>query len=448
MLAIGLGIAIALLAIAFSASRLFSSHVEHHFHEELVVHLHELTRLVDLPANGHIRLLRPLSDPRFAEARSGYYWQVSSPTGELLRSPSLAAFGPGAQLDETLARSPEPVHDLREGPTGTSEVYGLLRYDRSGRPVHFIIGTDARFLLAVRHQFDRDLVKLMLGFALVFAVAMWLAIRFALRPLDQLSASVGAVRRGEADGILGRFPSEIVPLVDNLNALLRETNELVGRGRREAGQLAHSLRTALAVIQDEAESSVANADNRSETMLAQIAAMRAQIDWHLARARSGADSRLTGATADLGEAMEPVVRAMRRLHPDRQVTLATMDGLAVSCDPADFREIFGSLLDNAMRHADGAVAITAGTSDDKVIIAIDSRQAALLPDDPTQCFEIGFSGGGRSTGLGLPLARDLARHHGGEVMIGRCPDHTECVRASLTLPWSRREFPPHRNAAR
>ncbi len=432
-LAIGVTVALALIVIALSASRLFAGHVERQFHEELEVHLQELTRLVEVTADGDIHLIRRLSDPRFEEQRSGFYWQVTSGSHRL-RSSSLASIGPDAALDTSLATGPAPRHDLLPGPTGTSETYGLMHRGPNGAPVLFVVGTDQRFLEIIRHQFDHELQILLAGFALLFTAAMWAAIRFSLAPLDRITAAVEAVRHGKVDRIDGEFPLEVRALVDSLNAWMHETRDLVDRGRREAGQLAHSLRTPLAVVQDEAER-IAAADRRSGGVLIdQVSAMRAQIDWHLARSRGGADSRITGLSTQLPAAIVPLIHAFERLHPDRRIILTIDVALTPQCDPADFQEILGNLIDNAMRHARGPVHVSTQAAGHRALVRVDSEDASDLPDDPEDCFAVGFSGEQRSSGLGLAIARDLAGRHGGTLRLERCAAHRACVSAVLDLP--------------
>lgn len=433
LVAIGVCVGAALLLIAFSASRLFASHVERQFHEELYVHLQELTELVETKADGTLNQIRPLSDPRFAEPRSGYYWQVTSHSGARIQSASLMAIGVDAALDETLATTSAARHAIKLGPTGRGEVYGLVRTDAQGRTTRFVISADERFLIAVRDQFNWELRLLLLVFALVFAVAMWAAIRFALRPLDQLSSALSIARQDGKDLQAVAFPSEVQPLVENINGLLATTRDLVARSRVEAAQLAHTLRTPLAIIYDDAERIAELDTQRSEAMRSQIVTMQSQIDWHLARVRSGADSRVTGLNTNISEVLDPVIRALRRLYPDRVIKSDLGPDISGACDPSDFREIFGNLLDNAIRHASGDVTVSLQHHSELVSIIIESEQANPLPDNLETCFDLGFSANNSSSGLGLTVARDLARRHGGNVVLKACPDHRQCAQSVLQL---------------
>lgn len=433
-LAIGLGVLIATILVAASASRLFSSHVEQQFHEELEVHMAELTRLVEVSDQGRPMLTRALSDPRYEQPRSGFYWQVNRPGQPVLRSESLVAIGPQARLSTSTARGSGIRHGLVAGPTGPAETYGLAQREADGLITYYVIATDERFLLAVQDQFDRELTVMLAAFAVIFSLLMWLAIRFALAPVDRLSSAVSAVRTGSTDKIAGQYPNEISPLVDNLNGLILETRDLVQHGRVVAGNLAHSLRTPLAIMHDEAEQiEIGHVDPASSaTMLRQLRAMQVQIDYHLARANTGSAHRLTGITRDVPEAIAEVTNALRRLYPGRDIQLSIDPVEAIVCDSVDFREILANLVDNAMRHGVGDVAVLARTDGESMaLFAIENQSARPSDTNVEDWFAIGHSGG-QSSGLGLPLARELARRYGGDVTITTMR-HGDALRVSTQL---------------
>ncbi len=139
-------IAVGLVVIGLSTSALFTRHVEAQFHDELKVHLMELAELTKLDAEGRPILDRPLSDPRYGRANSGFYWQVERDGAPVLKSGSMRA---GA-LDTSLAHQPDIAHRLAKGPTGPTMTYGFTRPARDGDgEIHFLIASDERILLDV-----------------------------------------------------------------------------------------------------------------------------------------------------------------------------------------------------------------------------------------------------------------------------------------------------------
>ena len=249
LLAVSLWVMLGIVAIWFSAVGIFSKHVEQSYHEELEVHVRELGELTEIAPNGAIILTRPLSDPRYAEPLSGFYWQVTAQGREPLRSRSMTR----GSLDESIAHSPEILHRLESGPTGPAITYGYTRKGRAGEDIHFVIATDQSELDRLIGSFTRDLTSWLAVLTALLLATGFAIISFGLKPLDRLSLAFARLRHGEAEELEGQYPAEIAPLSADLNAYIHQNEAMVARARVQAGNLAHSLRTPLAIIMDEAE---------------------------------------------------------------------------------------------------------------------------------------------------------------------------------------------------
>src|SRR5262249_29040720 len=129
-------------------------------------------------------------------------------------------------------------------------------------------------------------------FAVAFVVGGLSLVRRALTPFTTLRASLSAVREGHSQRIEGDYPSEVQPLVDDLNALLEDRERAVARALATAGDLAHGLKTPLAVLAQEAEQAGAAGHHELAATLGQmVERMQRQVDYHLARARATASAR-------------------------------------------------------------------------------------------------------------------------------------------------------------
>src|SRR5207244_12103186 len=127
--------------------------------------------------------------------------------------------------------------------------------------------------------------------ALLAAVAV--QVRIGLRPLHRLRAGVAAIREGRIKRLEGQFPTETQPLVEDLNALLQRNEEVVARGRIQAGNLAHGLKTPLSILANEIDRLAADgAPQLAASMRGQITTMKQQIHYQRARRRSHAAPRL------------------------------------------------------------------------------------------------------------------------------------------------------------
>ena len=415
LLAVTLWVLLGIGAIWFSAVSIFSRHVEQSYHEELEVHVRELGMLTEFAPDGAIVLTRPLSDPRYAEPLSGFYWQVTAAGHPPLRSGSMTR---GA-LDESIAHSPEILHRLDNGPTGPAITYGFTREGPAGEEIHFVIATDQSELDRLIGSFTRDLTTWLAGLAALLLATGFAIISFGLKPLDRLSKAFARLRHGETETLEGSYPAEIAPLASDLNAYIRQNEAMVARARVQAGNLAHSLRTPLAIITDEAERlAKRDASSAASTVLLdQAGAMEQQIEYQLARARSAAGKKPSGRGVVLPDVALPILRAMERLHPDKQFTLeaGTCQGVVLPLDPVDYAEVLSILLDNAGKWSRRTVTLSFACDKGRACIVRIADDGPGIPEDLIdQAFIVGtrFDAAAAGSGLGLPIAQDLCEGMG------------------------------------
>jgi signal transduction histidine kinase len=301
------------------------------------------------------------------------------------------------------------------------------------------IGADQRIVDDVLMHFNRALILSLgtLAFALIGAGALqaW----FGLRPMRRLRDALSDIRAGKAETLPGNFPSEVRPLVDDLNALIDANTQMVRRARTQAGNLAHGLKTPLAVLTDEARRLLTRGDREGAAVLTQqTGRMQRQIDFQLARARAAANAGLPGVITPVEPAFASITAAMRRLYADRALTIihSAESGLVAAVDPNDLDEMVANLVDNACKWARGAVTIKATRhlpTGQLLIKIIDDG-----PGIPSDALSRAFAPGERldeakpGSGLGLAIVRDLATLHGGSVELSSGSDGG--LHANLRLP--------------
>lgn len=426
---------VALSGVALS--ELFRAHVTEQFDGELHGHAAELAALVDVDPRGKPFLHRRLSDPRFLPPGSGFYWQIDAPDGQAAASPSLA--GTALPLDGPPPQPGEERHSFVEGPTGQVRlVQRTVRLAGAEETLRIGIGADERLLQAVLADFNRTLVLSLGVMALGLIAAAFLQVWFGLQPLTKVRANLADVRQGRAARLPADAPDEVMPLVRDLNALIDANHEMIRRARTQAGNLAHGLKTPLAILVDEGERLRAAGDaSAANVILAQCERMRRQIDYQIARARAAASRTAPGAVADVAAALEPVISAMRRLHGRRGVefALTAERPLIAAVDAQDLNEMVANLVDNAGKWAKSRVEVAVVASDaGKVRIVIDDDGPGL----PPEAWELVFNVGQRldeqapGSGLGLSIVRDLVILYGGRVWLEQAP--VGGVRAVLELP--------------
>ncbi len=205
------------------------------------------------------------------------------------------------------------------------------------------------------HDIFRQPLVLMLG---VFCmVAGFLQVRRGVSPINNLRARLAGLHQGRERRVEGTYPTEVQPLVNDLNALLDQREQAVSRAVAKAGDLAHGLKTPLAILAHEAER--ARAAGQPEVAAAvqqQVDRMRRQVDYHLAHARAAAAGAAAGALCSIKESADGLARALRRLYAERglAIDVRVPPDLSVRVQREDLDEMIGNLLDNACKWGRGA----------------------------------------------------------------------------------------------
>jgi signal transduction histidine kinase len=262
-------------------------------------------------------------------------------------------------------------------------------------------------------------------------------LRRPLSVLGRLRAGLSQVHAGRAPRVPGEFPNELQPLVDDLNALLDHREQMVRRAVSRAGDLAHGLKTPLAVLAREAECLARQRDpGRADVLRQQVDRMRRQIDYHLAHARAAASGAMPGASCDVATSAEGLVRTLARLHAERGLSLraAVPAGIAVRAQREDLDELLGNLLDNACTWARSAVEVSARAAGGVVEITVDDDGPGVAAEMRTAVLRRGVRAdeAAPGSGFGLAIVADLAELYGGSISLDTSEQGG--VRARLILP--------------
>jgi signal transduction histidine kinase len=265
----------------------------------------------------------------------------------------------------------------------------------------------------------------------------FLLVRRGMSPINQLRDRLTAVHKGVASRVGGDYPAEVQPLVDDLNALLEEREQRVTRAVAKAGDLAHGLKTPLAVLAHEAQQAREVGYERLAAEIdQQIDRMRRQIDYHLAHARSAASAASPTARALIAVSADGILRALRRLHAERDLSIE-VDAPASHAfrgRQEDLDEMLGNLLDNACKWARGRARLTCSKEGDRIVIAIDDDGPGIEPSMREAVMRRGVRAdeAAQGSGLGLAIVRDLAEIYGGTISLEESP--MGGARARLMLP--------------
>jgi signal transduction histidine kinase len=296
-----------------------------------------------------------------------------------------------------------------------------------------------RHSIVVVHSYPHALGVIAIG---AMIAGFW-TVRAGLRPLDEMRRRLAAVQGGSARQVDGDYPAEVQPLVRDLNALLAHQEQAVGRALAKAADLAHGLKTPLAVLAQEADRAAAAGQAEvADAIGEQVERMRRQIEYHLAQARAAASGAMPGARCAVRESADALARTLMRLHADRGVTIEVRVPAedAVRCARPDLDEMLGNLLDNACKWARGRVVVesrvlAAGLAgEDVVAIDVDDDGGGLPAAMRTAVLQRGVRAdeAAPGSGIGLAIVRELADLHGGSIALAASP--AGGLRASLRLP--------------
>ena len=416
---------------------------ERGFDERLSVYIKQLVADLAAPPETERQTIGDLGEPRFDLPLTGWYWQITRLDGErpnVRASRSLV----GGQLPKLLDQSITPnSRGLRESYVSGPDDRLLRILERE-----IDVGEDGRFTVAVAAPADeiegdiRDfrfalaMTFLLLGIALVASTLV--QVRFGLRPLVRLRSAVGTVRTGENPRIVGQYPPDLAPLASELNQLIDANHEILDRARTQVGNLAHALKTPLSVMMNEADTS--GDGQLPQTVRAQAAIMRDQVQYYLDRARAAALSGALGGVTEIAPSLDALLRTFTKISQGKGISGSHMiaPGLRFRGEKQDLEEMLGNLLDNAFKWASSTVAVSlAGEK------APDTERIALLIDDdgpglPEEAMAEVLKRGRRldettpGSGLGLSIVVDIAKLYGGSLTLQRSP--LGGLRARLELP--------------
>jgi signal transduction histidine kinase len=397
-------------------------------------------------ANGQPIAPKNRYEPLFEDPRSGWYWQITplvAGSGPTLRSVSLGSF----PIALPIQRNVKPDDD-------GARWMNVAGPDREGiRMVEVIdgpdpLGKEPRYSVIVAGPIDW-LESRLANFMTRLSIALFLTgvglvtvtlfqVRFGLLPLRRIEQGLAEVRSGRAEKLEGDLPAEIEPLAQELNALIESNQDIIERARTQVGNLAHALKTPLAVITNEARE---DKTPFGAKIAEQAEIMRDQVSHYLDRARVAARVDVIGRATPVREVLEPLSRALERIHRDRNISVS------IECPPElrfagerqDLEEILGNVSDNACKWAKSRVSVKvtpgpARTGRPRIALLIDDDGPGLSAEQRTSIGKRGvrLDETKPGSGLGLSIVTDLVHSYRGRLELAQSP--LGGLRVEIALP--------------
>lgn len=280
-------------------------------------------------------------------------------------------------------------------------------------------------------------VGVFLAFSAIFIVAGIWQFRAGLLPFGRLRRQLTGLRDGSGRRIEGVYPTEVQPLVNDLNSLLEHRERIVERALTKAGDLAHGLKTPLAVLAEEADRAEAGGQQEiASAISAQVERMRRQIEYHLAQARAAGSGDVPGARCQVLASVEGLTRTLLRIYAERGLTFTVEVAPEhfIRGQREDLEEMLGNLLDNACKWAKSTVKIESAEEASALVLTVDDDGPGLATSMREAVLRRGVRAdeAAPGSGLGLAIVRDLAELYHGSIWLEDSP--LGGLRARLRLP--------------
>ncbi|MEJ7746172.1 MAG: sensor histidine kinase [Luteimonas sp.] len=437
LLAATLGLLAFLALVGYALDRAFVDTAESNLRQRLESYAMAYAGDTDFDRAGDIVPPYISPDPRFDRPGSGLYAAIVLPNG---RWDSMSTQGPRLPPTGMLVPAqqdfvgPLPITQLG-GTQG--EVYrfgeGFIWAER-GPQAEFqytvYVMEDTRPLQAQITVFRRALWSYLSGAGLLLLLLQMLTLRWSLWPLRRVIAELKRVQRGAAARMTERHPRELEPLTGSINAFIESERENLDRQRNTLADLAHSLKTPLAVLRTRLDSGAPEQELREEVDT-QLRRMNSLVSYQLTRAASGGHA-LFAAPIEIESHAEQIVRGLEKIYAAKGVICEfEIDADArFHGEPGDLQELLGNLLENAFKWAQSRVLLTAkqGEAATKrragLFLAVDDDGPGIPQERVAGLLQRGVRGDERvqGHGIGLSIVQDIVHGYRGELQVNPSPE--------------------------
>ncbi|HEX7072592.1 MAG TPA: sensor histidine kinase [Hyphomicrobiaceae bacterium] len=375
-----------------------------------------------------------VGEPLFFITHSGWYWQIkplNGAPGQTKASPSLANFVLPSPFEEGIEPDVQGTRWLdvlgpNNQPVRIAETIYAFGEDSSGPQYSIAVAGPLDWLEARVASFGTQLAFALTLAGIALVAVTLLQVRFGLLPLRAIENGLAAVRSGKSTRLEGELPAEIEPLQHELNALIQSNEEVIERARTQVGNLAHALKTPLAVITNEARE---DKSPLAQKVAEQAQVMRDQVNHYLDRARMAASAGSLVRVTDVLPVAEALQRALERIYHEKGIAirLDCPEDARFQGERHDLEEMLGNLLDNACKWGRRSIRVSISVrrpelrgASPRLIVTIEDDGPGLTEDQRRRIGKRGLrlDETKPGSGLGLSIVSDLALSYRGRLELG------------------------------
>ena len=416
-----------MLLAGFALSRAYHDSLENAVQERLQLQVYLLLGAVDLKEQ-HIQFPERLPEPRYDQTGSGLYAAIHDQNGALLWRSLSTLFMDEQQLSAVVDTSVVQAGEPKFEHLGPKNIYRyqlrIIWEDSSGeRALLFtVMETDAQLLREVSLYNHRLSLWLSIIF-LVALLAQTLILRWGLMPLRHLAKDIKLIESGESAQLSGIYPQEVTPVTENLNLLIDSERQQRERYRNTLGDLAHSLKTPLAVMRG-AKHEEHDLTHYQVLVDEQVERMDQIVQYQLSRAVK-THSQPLNKSVPIAPLVERILGALQKVYHDKpyRTTAKLAPELSFAGDERDLMEMLGNILENAFKYGDHQVEVTGGMHsgylelriyDDGPGVPIEQRRMILQRGER---LDTSIQG----QGIGLSVVTDIISSYQGELEVTDSP---------------------------
>jgi two-component system sensor histidine kinase PhoQ len=400
----------------------FRDSAERALEERLQVQIYSLLSSAEINDAGELKMPANLPDPRFINPGSGLYGFIQYKNKPIWHSPS--AIGLKADAPPKLAVGESVFLFDKHGRYILH--YAVIWQNIAGleRDYIFSVAEDARFIRNQVRQLQKTLRFWLLLIGIILVAIQFALLRWSLEPLHSIAKDLEAIEHGEKTHLDGVYPTELKSLVGNLNAFISIERAHLERYRNHLADLAHSLKTPLAILRGCTESF----STHTETVREQIARMDEIVEYQLHRAAAKGEHKATKAV-DLAVVIKKITSSLGKVYLDKAITFdsAVPESCLIYGEEGDLYEIIGNLLDNACKWCGHTVKITVSLNvrhnrrPFAVLLHIEDDGAGIPPGKVNGILKRGVRADENihGHGIGMSMVYDLVNLLGGQLEGGK-----------------------------
>jgi two-component system sensor histidine kinase PhoQ len=375
--------------------------------------------------DGVLTMPSVLTNPRFNRPDSGLYARVEGmQTG--YRWQSVSGVGRGLDFSRRVSPGESQMERVEfiNGEAVMSLSFGVVWEDFKGRELEYTltVAEDLKPQLQQIAAFRNTLMLWLGGAALLLLMAQGLVLRWGLTPLRQVAEALTEIESGRSDELQGSYPRELSPLTSNLNSLIRHGRARQQRYRDSLGDLAHSLKTPLAILQGLADQGDSEGVRDHGLLNEQVQRMNQIVGHQLQRAAASGRSSLT-LTLPVRKVVRRLAGTLSKVYAERGIEwqIEIPETASFKGDEGDLMELLGNLMENACKYGAGQICIAAEMDGEALQLMLADNGPGIPPDQVQEVLKRGHRVDQRQPGqgIGLAVAMDILNAYGGELEIGR-----------------------------